>query len=89
MQEGKTTISNAESYRKIGEFWDVYDLGEFEDQTYPVSFEMEVRSESRLFAVERSFGDRIVREARKRGVTGETLLNLWIHEKLQETPAVP
>lgn len=39
MSEKKTPISGADSYRKIGEYWDNHDLSEVWDKTQPVEFE--------------------------------------------------
>lgn len=42
MKENKTSISGAQSYEEIGEFWDSHDLGDYWDQTQPVEFEVEI-----------------------------------------------
>ncbi len=35
---GKSTISQARSYREMGEFWETHDLTKFWDQTEPADF---------------------------------------------------
>ncbi|MEM9543421.1 MAG: hypothetical protein AAGA60_28500 [Cyanobacteria bacterium P01_E01_bin.42] len=40
----KTSISQATSYEEIGEFWDEHGLDKYWEQTYPVEFEIELRS---------------------------------------------
>jgi DNA-binding SARP family transcriptional activator len=51
MNEDKTTISQAQSYQAIGEFWDTHDLGEFWEQTAPAEFDVDIRSETTYFYV--------------------------------------
>jgi len=84
MRKGKTTISRAGSYSEIAEFWDHHDLADFWDQTEPVEFEVDIQSEKRYYALERKLSDEISEMARKQGIAVETLLNLWIKEKLLE-----
>jgi uridine kinase len=84
MKKGKSSISQAQSYQKIGEFWDSHDLADYWDQTEPVDFEVDIRSEATYFALDRQLSRRLVREAQERGVSPETLLNMWVQEKIQE-----
>jgi predicted RNase H-like HicB family nuclease len=41
----KTSISKADSYQAIGEFWDNHDLGDYWDKTEPAEFEINIESE--------------------------------------------
>jgi len=52
----KTSISDASSYREIGEFWDEHDLSEYWDQTHEVQMEINLvrRSGPRKEKVERA-----------------------------------
>lgn len=84
MSKGKSSISKAESYREIGEFWDTHDLADYWDKTHPVEVDIDIRSEVTYYALEASLSERIRLLAEKRGVSPETLLNLWVQEKLQE-----
>ena len=45
MREHRGSISKANSYKEIGEFWDAHDLTEFWDQTKKTSFEVDIESE--------------------------------------------
>jgi hypothetical protein len=87
MARNKSSISKASTYEEIGEFWDTHDLADYWDQTKPVEFEVELKSETTLFALESSLSSRIRELAIQRGVSPETLLNLWVQEKLQEEAA--
>ena len=90
MSEGKSKISEARSYREIAEFRDTHDLTDYWDQTEPVEFEVGIQSEATYYALERQLSQELAKAADKRGVSAETLLNIWIQEKLTEgTAPVP
>ncbi len=90
MSEGESTISEARSYRGIAEFWDTHDLADYWDQTEPVEFEVDIQSEATYYALERRRSQELSRTADEHGVSAETLLNIWVQEKLTEgTEPVP
>ena len=90
MSEGKSEISEARSYREIAEFWDTHDLADYWDQTQPVEFEVDMQSEATYYALERRLSQELAKDADERGVSAETLLNIWVQEKLTEgTAPVP
>ena len=82
MSEGKSAVSQASSYRKIGDFWDTHDLADYWDQTEPVDFEVDIEAEVTYFALDRELSQMLSEVAEERGVSAETLLNLWVQEKL-------
>ena len=84
MKKSKASISKAGSYQEIGEFWSEHDLGDFWDQTKPVEFEVDIQSEKRYYPLERDLANKVNKIAQKRGVAVETLLNLWVKEKISE-----
>ena len=84
MKRTKSSISQAQSYKEIGEFWDTHDLADYWDQTKPAEFEIEIQSEVRYYPLDKALAEKISEIAQKRGISSETLLNLWIQEKLQE-----
>lgn len=85
MSAGKTSISKAKSYREIAEFWSDTDLSDHWDQTRPAEFQVEIRSEKRYYALDAEVSAEMARIAHRRGVTAETLLNLWVQEKIRES----
>ena len=87
MSEGKSKISEARSYREIAEFWDTHDMTDYWDQTEPVEFEVDIQSEATYYALERQLSQELVKAADERGVSAETLLNIWVQEKLTEATA--
>ncbi len=82
MGESRSSISKARSYQEMGEYWDQHDLGDVWDQTKPVEVEVDLRSDRTYYAVEQSLARKISEMADRSGVSAETLLNLWIQEKL-------
>jgi hypothetical protein len=87
MKKHKSSVSQAISYKEIGEFWDAHDLSDFWDKTQEVSFEVDIETEVTYYAVDKILSEKIQTIAQKRGVTADTLINLWVQEKLQEQNA--
>ena len=84
MAENKSSISKAESYQEIGEFWDARDLGVVWDETQDVNFQVDLDSDVFYYAVETSLSSKLHSIAREKGVSAETLLNLWLQEKVSQ-----
>src|SRR5947209_2709003 len=45
MRKNKSSISKAQSYEEMGEFWDTHDLEEYADQIHEVSFEVAIEQD--------------------------------------------
>ncbi len=88
MQKNKSSISKAETYKEIGEFWDKNDLTDYWEQIEPVEFEIEIESQTTYFPVETNLSTKLAAVAKRHGVSPETLLNLWIQEKTADESAV-
>lgn len=82
MKNTKTSISKANSYEGIGEFWDNHDLSDVWEETEPVQFEVNIQSSKRYFAVESKLSEKLREIANQQGVSTETLLNLWLQERV-------
>jgi hypothetical protein len=80
----KTSISNAHTYQEIGAFWDEHDATEFGEQT-EVEFEVNIKSQRRYYPLDRHLSLKIRQIAEERGISEETLLNLWVQEKISQT----
>ncbi len=68
---------------EIVEFWDSPSTVDYEDQTEEVSLEIDLEEEVFTVALVPELVDMIEHQARARGVATETLVNLWLAEKLQ------
>ncbi len=84
MSKGRSTVSKAKSYKEIGDFWDAHDLFDFWDQTQKVEFEVDIKSEITYYCLDKKLSEQVQSIAQKRGVSADTLINLWVQEKLQE-----
>ncbi len=85
MSKNKTSISKASTYKEIGEFWDTHSLADYWNKTKPAQFKVDLQSEVIYYPVEGSLSARILEIAKRQGVAPETLLNLWIQEKVKPT----
>ena len=63
-------------------FWDTHSLADYEDVQQDVTFEVELGSEKNYFAVEKELSVCIDQIASRQGVLPETLINLWLKEKV-------
>ena len=83
MAENKlSSISQADSDEKMGEFWDNHDFTEFDSDAPDVAF---VITPTIPISVE--LLNEIEKQAAKRGVKVDELVNLWLQQKLDEEAA--
>ena len=83
MEENKlSSTSKTDSDEKIGEFWDSHDLTEFDTDTPDAEFEI-----ISTVPVQLELLTEIEKQAAKRGVRVETLVNQWLRQKLDEEAA--
>ena len=84
MAENKSSLSGSRSYEELGEYWDEHSLADQWDATYPVAFELDVQSSSLYFSVDRVLAAKLRTLASSHGVSAETLLNLWLQERVAD-----
>ncbi len=87
MKKSRSSISKATSYQKMGEYWDQKDLDDTWDQTEPAEFSVSLQSEANYYPIDSALSDKIRDLAKRHGVSPQTLLNLWVQEKLREEKA--
>jgi len=85
MAENKTSISNASSYREIGEFWDEHSLSEHWQETREAQFAVDIQSSTIYFPVERSLAERLRSAANNQGISTEELLQQLVEERIGGT----
>ncbi len=73
-----SSVSRADSYEKIGEFWDQHDFTDYDD---PEAADVEFTIRCAV-PLEPHLLTEVEEQARRRGVSVETLVNLWLQEKL-------
>ncbi len=84
--EKLTSISKASTIEEIADFWDTHSLADYWDQTHEVEFEVRAKRRRRVVLTPEVY-QAVVSEARARGVLPETLVNLWLAERLQQARA--
>lgn len=82
--EKTSSLSKARTIGEIAEFWDTHSLADYWDQTHEVEFEVRAQRRRRVTLDPEVFL-KIEAQARKRGLLPETLVNLWLVERLQAT----
>jgi len=83
-KKSKTAISQASSLEEIADFWDTHSLDDYWDQTQEAEFEVRARRRHRI-TLDPDVYTQIEIQARVRGILPETLVHLWLSEKLRET----
>ena len=59
MRKHKSSVSEATSYKEIGEFWDTHDLSEYWDKTKEAAFKVDIESEITYYAVDKMLSETI------------------------------
>jgi hypothetical protein len=70
-------------------FWDAHSTADYEDEMEDVDFELDLQEEIYIVRLMPELANVIGRKAKARGVSTETLVNLWLAEKAGATAAVP
>jgi Protein of unknown function (DUF3680). len=84
MAEHKSSVSGSRSYQELSEYWETHSLADHWKQTSAVEFEVDVKSSAMYFPVDRFLAERLREMAAAHGVSAETLLNLWLQERVTE-----
>lgn len=84
MSVGKSSVSQASSYREIGEYWDEHDLEDAWNPSRSVEFDIEIEARTRYFPLDQNLYREVDAAAKRRGVSAQTLLNLWVQERLRQ-----
>ncbi len=79
-----TSISQASTVEEIAEFWDSHSLADYWEQTHEVEFEIRAVRRRRI-TIDPDVYAQIEVQAHTRGLQPETLVNLWLAERLRET----
>ena len=80
-----SSISQANTLKEMGEFWNTHDFTDYDDANAP---DVEFRITPAV-PIELDLFSSINQQAHLRGVKVETLVNLWLQQKLNEqVPAI-
>lgn len=84
MKKAKSSISKARSYAQIGEYWDRHDLSDAWGKTRKRKIEVVAEPEATYYPVEKDLSAKIQSVAKQQGVASDTLVNLWLEQKIKE-----
>ena len=67
---------------EAGDFWDTHDLGDYWEQTKELAMSFHLKRKRHLFSIEPGLARKLHAAAETRGVSPETIANLWLQEML-------
>ena len=73
---------NFRSLEEFWEFWDTHSTADYADQMSAVRAAVKIQSKKVYCPVAGELASELRQEARRQGITTETLVNLWLKEKL-------
>lgn len=79
----KSSISKAETIQEIGEFWDTHSLADHWEETREAPFEVRAGHRRRV-TIDPEIYNQLEAAANTRGLSPETLANLWLAEHLRK-----
>ena len=68
---------------ELSDFWDTHSSADYEEVMEPVDAEIDLFSSKVYCPVAKDLLRQVRRQAREQGVSTETLINLWLQEKLR------
>jgi hypothetical protein len=73
---------NFNSLEELWEFWDTHSSADYENIMEPVEVEIDLSSSKVYCSVAKDLLRQVRAQAHRQGVSTETLINLWLQEKL-------
>lgn len=77
-----TLPENFGTLEELWGFWDTHSSADYEDAMEPVEVEIDLSSSKMYCPVAKDILRKVRAQARQQGVSTETLINLWLQEKL-------
>jgi len=77
-------IPKFSSIDELVEFFETHDLGEYWDQMPEAHFDIDIKRRTHIFAIDEDLADRLTEVAKAKRIPSETLINVWLREKLLE-----
>ncbi|MBI5409253.1 MAG: hypothetical protein HZA14_07795 [Nitrospirae bacterium] len=91
MQKSKRTIKpipeEFKSLKEASDFWDTHDVSDYWGETQEVKFRISFGKEPKYIALEDEIARKIFKTAKKKHISLETLVNVWLKEKLLQIGA--
>ncbi|HEX3530759.1 MAG TPA: hypothetical protein VH988_27150 [Thermoanaerobaculia bacterium] len=80
--KSRTSISDAATVAEIGDYWDTHSLADHWDETREVDLKVRVERRRRVTLAPDLYSQ-IETQAQRQGILPETLVNLWLLERLR------
>jgi len=77
-----SSISKSKSIAEMAAFWDTHDATDFEEDTYEVEMTFDLNFRRHYVAIDPDLLIGLRRVATARGLSTESLINLWLQERL-------
>ena len=85
MKENKdeqvSSISTAQTLDVIADYWDAHSLDDHWDEIHEVNFQVRMMRKCRVTLTPEIY-EKIEKQAQEQGILPETLVNLWLSERL-------
>jgi len=75
---------NFNSVAEAAEFWDSHSLADYEEYQKDIDIEVELKKDKNYVAIEKDLSNVVDKIALAKGILPETLINLWLKEKIVE-----
>ena len=70
---------------EAADFWDEHDLTDYWDLTREVDFQVDMQRRAFVTVLESELAKKLTARARQQGISAETLINVWLTEKIAAT----
>jgi hypothetical protein len=84
-EDSSTSLSHARSLEHLVEFWDTHDATDFDEQSHEVAMEFDLRVRRHYIAIDPELLSLLREQAQARGISAESLANLWLQERVLTT----
>lgn len=90
MQKNKRTIKHIpedfKSLKEASDFWDTHDISYYWGKTKETKFKVSLKKEPKyVVALEDEIDRNVFKIAKKKHISSETLVNVWLKEKVSRT----
>ena len=76
-----SSLSKSHSIEEMADFWDTHDAADYDDQTEQVEIEFDLETRRHYIAIDPELQNRLRKLAQARGISLESLANLWLQEQ--------
>lgn len=67
---------------EASDFWDTHDAADYWDKTRAARFKINLKKEPKYIALENELAKKVFNIAKKKHISTETLVNIWLKDKL-------